>query len=35
MLIAKKSEFAAYEARLKASGYVVLDDRVKPAPIRG
>ena len=31
LLITKKTEFAAYKARLEAAGYVVLDDRVAPA----
>ena len=30
LLIAKKTEFAAYKARLEASGYVVLDDLTTP-----
>ena len=34
LIIIKKSEFAAYKARLEASGYVVLDDpRVPPFEI--
>jgi hypothetical protein len=32
LLIAKKTEFAAYKARLEASGYVVLDDPVAIPP---
>ena len=31
LLITKKTEFAAYKARLEAAGYVVLDDPVAPA----
>jgi hypothetical protein len=30
LIIAKETEFAAYKARLEASGYVVLDDPVTP-----
>lgn len=30
LIIAKKTEFAAYKARLEASGYVVLDSPVAP-----
>jgi hypothetical protein len=30
LIIAKKAEFAAYKARLEASGYVVLDDPAIP-----
>ena len=34
LIIIKKSEFAAYKARLEASGYVVLDDPlVRPLEI--
>jgi hypothetical protein len=32
LIIAKETEFAAYKARLEASGYVVLDDPVTPPP---
>jgi len=30
LIIAKKTEFAAYKARLEAAGYVVLEDLVTP-----
>jgi len=30
LIIAKKAEFAAYKARLEASGYVVLEDLLTP-----
>jgi len=30
LIIAKKTEFAAYKARLEASGYVVLEDLLTP-----
>jgi hypothetical protein len=34
LLIAKKSEFLAYKARLEAAGYVVLEDsELMPPPI--
>jgi len=32
LIIAKKAEFAAYKARLEASGYVVLEDLLTPPP---
>jgi len=32
LLIVKKAEFAAYKARLEASGYIVLDDSVAIPP---
>lgn len=30
LVIAKKTEFAAYKARLEAAGYVVLDNLLAP-----
>ncbi len=30
LLIAKKTEFSAYKARLEAAGYVVLDNLLAP-----
>ena len=30
LIIAKKTEFAAYKARLESSGYVVLEDPATP-----
>ena len=30
LIIAKKTEFAAYKARLEAAGYVVLDNPLAP-----
>ena len=32
LIIANESEFAAYKARLEASGYVVLDAPATPRP---
>jgi hypothetical protein len=30
LIIAKKTEFAAYKARLQAAGYIVLDNQLPP-----
>jgi hypothetical protein len=35
LLIVKKAEFAAYKARLEASGYVVLEESAGPDGLSG